>query len=173
MTATVAPTHSAVFASLRAFILGLISCEVIQGLGDRVATPKGGFIAITELFKTRLSTNVHAYDDPTPTTGTVQTGQAMRMTVQIDCYGKDSSAWATILSTMLRDDYACQTLAPVAQPLYADDPKMIPIVDGEQQYQQRWMVEAQLQVNAIVSTPMQFFDEVEVGLVEVDTTFPP
>lgn len=173
MTAVVAPATSTVFETLRAFILGLITCEVVKGLGNGVPTPKGGFITITEVYKSRLSTNRHAYADPTPVTGSVQATQPMKVAVQIDCYGKDSSEWATILSTMLRDDYACQALAPVAQPLHADDPKMMPMVDGEQQYQQRWMVEAVLQVNAAVTTPMQFFDVVDIDLAEVDVTFPP
>lgn len=172
MSANVAPTQVSLFTSLRALILTLIDCEVVQGLGNGVPTPLGGFITITELSKIRLATNTHIYADPTPTTGTTAAQQAMQVTVQIDCYGPESSDWAAILATMLRDEYACDLLAPVAQPLHADDPKMAPMINGEDQYDQRWMITAVLQVNPVVSLPMQFFEAVDLNLIEVDATYP-
>lgn len=173
MSATVSPTQSDLFTALRAFILGLIPCEVIQGLCNGAPMPLGGFIAMTELFRTRLSTNTHGYADPTPTTGTTSATQAMQATVQIDCYGPSSGDWAAILSTMLRDEYGCNALAPSVQPLSADDPKMMPLIDGEMQQEQRWVVTVLFQINPVVSVPMQFFDAVTVGLVDVDASYPP
>jgi hypothetical protein len=172
MTATVTPTQSDVFTALRTFILSLISCEVVRGLDNGVPMPLGGFIALTPLYQNRLSTNVDGYADPTPTTGSKTAQQATQSTIQIDCYGPDSGDWAVMLSTMLRDEYACLSMAPNVQPLHADDPKMLPIVDGEQQYEQRWAVTAVLQYNPIVSTPAQFFDAVSVDLVDVDVKYP-
>jgi len=158
MTATTTPTQTDLFTVLRAFILSLITCEVIQGLGNGVPMPLGGFICMTSLSQTRLSTNVNGYVDPVTTTGTRTARQATQHTVQIDCYGPDSSEWATILSTMLRDEYGCLALAPNVSPLSADDPKQSPLIDGEQQYEARWTLTALLQVNPTVSTPQQFFD---------------
>ena len=172
MSAIVTPTQSDLFTALRSFILGLISCEVIQGLGNGVPMPLGGFIAMTELFQNRLSTNIHNYADPTPTTGTVSAQQAMQVTVQIDCYGPSSAEWAVILSTLLRDEYGCNAMAPNVQPLNADDPKMMPLIDGEMQYEQRWTITALLQVNPVVSIPMQFFDQAQVVLIDVDEAYP-
>jgi hypothetical protein len=171
MTASVTPTQNDMFVVLQAFIVGLIGLDidhVVQGLGNGVAMPLGGFIVMTELFQNRLATNVSTYADPTPTTGAKSSQQSTQVTVQLDCYGPDSADWAAILSTMLRDEYACEALAPTVQPLHADDPKMLPLVDGEQQYEQRWTVSAVLQFNPVVSTPMQFFDEVHVDFVEAD-----
>ncbi|OYV48595.1 MAG: hypothetical protein B7X10_02855, partial [Burkholderiales bacterium 21-58-4] len=90
---------------------------------------------------------------------------------QIDCYGPLSSDWAAMLSTLLRDEYACDAMAGV-QPLSADDPKMVALVDGEQQYEERWSITALLQYNPATVTPMKFFDAVDVGLVNVDETYP-
>ena len=168
MAATVNPTQSAVFTALRSFILGLISCEVINGIDNNVPMPRGGFIVITALFNTRIATNAHAFADPTPTTGTTTTTQPTQHTVQVDCYGSDAAEWAAILSTMFRDEYGCLALAPNVQPLYADDPKMIPLITGEQEYLQRWMITAHLQYNATITIAQQFFDQAGVGIHSVD-----
>lgn len=172
MSATVSLTESAVFTALRAYILTLIPCEVIRSLGNGVPTPVGGFIALTTLSQTRLSTNVDSYADTTPTTGTKSAQQAIQYSIQIDCYGPLSGDWAAILSTLLRDEASCIALGPDVQPLDADDPKNMPIVNGEQQYVARWIVTALLQANPVVATPMQFFTSATVGLIDVDTNYP-
>lgn len=170
--ATVSISEQDVYTALRAFILGLITCEVVQGLGNGVPMPKGGFIAMTALFQERLETNIRSYADPTPTTGTVTSENHIQYTIQLDCYGPLSNDWAVILSTMLRDEYGCNALAPNLQPLHADEPHMMPLIDGEDQYEKRWMVEAVLQYNPAITTPMQFFDQAEAAIVDVDVTYP-
>ena len=127
---------------------------------------------MTALYQNRLSTNVDAYLDPTPTTGSKTARQAVQYTIQVDAYGPDSSDWATILSTMLRDEYACLSMAPNVQPLYCDDPRQMPLIDAESQWEQRWTINAVLQYNPVTSTPMQFFDAATVGLVDVDSRYP-
>lgn len=162
--ATSTPTSVTIFTAIRGLLLSLIDdCEVIKGLGNRTAMPAGGFIAMTMLFDTRLATNTHIYSDPTPETGTRNSKQQVQKTIQFDCYGVDSAEWAGILSTMLRDDYSCRYLEEFnIQPIDADDPKLMPIIDGEQQYLHRWVVTARFQVNLDVLVPQQFFDEAVV-----------
>ena len=169
---TISPTQSEVFTALRAFILSLITCEVVQGLGNGVPMPKDAFISMTPLSQGRLSTNVSTYDDPTPTTGSKSVQQAIKYAIQIDCYGPLSSDWAATLSTMLRDEISCDAMGPTVQPLYADDPTQAALVNGEEQYEQRWIFKALLQYNPVVSSPMQFFDAASVALVEVDAKYP-
>jgi hypothetical protein len=77
---------------------------------------------------------------------------------------------------MLRDDYAMAQFSTSGfdvTPLYADDPKQVPFLNGEQQYETRWIVEAVLQVNPVVSVPQQFMDAASITLVEVDAAYPP
>lgn len=167
------PTQDDLFIALRAFIMSLITCEVVQGLGNGVPMPAGPFIAMTGLFQNRLSTNISSYVDPVTTTGTKSAQQSVQYTVQIDCFGPLSSDWATTISTMLRDDYGCAALAPAVQPLYADDPKMIPLIDGEQQYEQRWSVTAALQYNPVITVPQQFADALSFEqIVDVPVSYP-
>lgn len=78
-----------------------------------------------------------------------------------------------MLETLLRDETACVALAPTCQPLYSSDATLVPLDDDEQQYEQRWMIEAVLQYNPVTTTPMQFANTLEVTLINVDETYPP
>jgi hypothetical protein len=57
--------------------------------------------------------------------------------------------------------------------LHADEAKQIPFVNAEDQYEDRWIVEVDLQVNAVVTAPQEFADAARVGLVDVDAVYPP
>lgn len=165
MTALVSITQEAVFTALRTFILSLIDCEVIQGLGNRVSTPTGSFIAMTAINQKRLSTNISVYTDPGVNPGTRGAMQPSQITIQVDCYGAESQDWAIILTTMLRDPYGCDSMAPTVQPLYADDPIQLALTDAEAEYEQRWLITAVLQYNPVVTLPQQFADVFEIELV--------
>ena len=167
MTAPVSITQSAIFTAVRAYILGLITCEVVDGLDNGVPMPLNPFIAITALYAKRVSTNINSTSDPTPTTGAVNHEDHVEYAIQIDCYGPLSSDWASIICALWRDEYAVIAMAPACVPLYADDPKMIPAVDAEQNFEQRWLIEASVQYNPVVQTPMQFFTAATVNLVDV------
>jgi len=94
--------------------------------------------------------------------GTKAVTQAIEWTVQLDCYGVQSMQWANILTTLFRDEFSCSALKPYIQPLGADDPISLPLINGEQQYEQRWVVEAKFQYNSITTVPQQFFDRAVV-----------
>lgn len=103
--------------------------------------------------------------------------QPTKVLIQCDVHGPNSGDNAQIISTLFRDDYAVEAFEGLnlgdITPLYADDPKQVPFLNAEQQYEDRWVVEAFLQVNAVVTVPQQFADEVDVGLVDVDVVYPP
>lgn len=173
MTATVTPSLEAIFTVLGGFITGLIGCEVVRGLQNGVPMPKRPFISMTELFQNRLSTNVSAYNDPVTQVGARSTMQPTQYTIQVDCYGPDSGDWATILTTMFRDPYGCDQLGPDVSPLYADDPRQAPLINGEENYERRWVITAVMQYNPVVSIPQQFAGALEAGIINVDATYPP
>lgn len=136
------------YTAIRRFILSVIpeTNDVLQGIQNQVAMPDKPFIAMTTLFSDRISTNRFDYDF-----GKKDIVQPQKWTVQIDCYGEPSNAWATLLTTLLRDEYSCSQFPENIQPLYADDPKHLPIVNSEQQYEKRWMIAACFQVNPKMS----------------------
>lgn len=176
MPATISPPLTDLYTAVKAFLVDILPVDpdfVIQGLGNRTAMPAGPCVVMTAILNGRLRTNQVTWDenDPAPTELTAE--QGVQVTMQIDCYGSDSMDWAEIIATLWRDDYGCTALAPTCQPLFSDDPRQIPLIDSEMQYEARWLVSAQLQYNPVVSTPSQFADTLSVALVNVDEKFPP
>jgi hypothetical protein len=176
MSVTVAPTNSDVLTALRSFVLGIVgqNIPVVRGLSNRVAMPppKPGFVVIQPLFQSRLRWNIDDWDmaGSNPTSGTSEQGIELR--VQIDCYGPSSPNWAAMISTLFRDNYGCQALAPNCQPLYADEARMVPLVDAEEQYEERWMVDARLQWNPVTTVAQDFAGSVAgVNLINVPEAY--
>jgi hypothetical protein len=186
MTDTIAPSiygNTGVLASLRAFILSVLPIpagytapvQVIQGLQNRVAMPaQPYFVVITPLFTSRLEWNLRAYlDTYTDAGGTAAITQQTQIDVQIDCYGPSAGDWATMLSTLLFDEVACDALTPTCQPLYVEGPRLMPWVDGEAQYETRYTLTVALQYSAVTTIPQQFASVVNADLIDVDVVYPP
>ena len=109
--------------------------------------------------------------------GVLDALQPIDFTIQLDVHGPSSADNAHIASTMLRDEYAVNAFASYGRdvvPLYAEDPLQVPFVNDQNQYENRWVVQSHLQVNATVDDiPQQFFESVVVGLIDVDAKYPP
>lgn len=93
--------------------------------------------------------------------------QPVEVTVQIDIHGPSSADNAQIITTLLRDEYAFDQFAASGfdvSPLYANDPRQMPFSNGEQQIENRWVVDAVLQCNPVLTVPQQFADELEVTI---------
>lgn len=155
-----------VFAALRSFILTLVNCEVIRGQTNRVPMPKGDFVMMTPAYMAQLETNVATYRD-IPNLGFQDIRRAARFDIQIDSYGAAACDRATTLSMMMRSEYACQAFAainPEIQPLYADDPRQMPLITGEEQYLERWTFTAAIQFNPVISIPQEFAERITPNL---------
>lgn len=160
MSATIDIVQSDIFSALGNLLAGIVStdCEIVHGLDNGVATPLGDFVVFTPFFMQRLSTNETKYADPTPTTGTKGSIQHLQYTFQIDCYGHNAADNAAKITTLWRDDYSCQLLGTICQPLTHTTPKLMPWISSERNYVQRFEFEVTLQYNQKTTTPMQFFD---------------
>jgi len=122
--------------------------------------------------------------------------QPTEWTIQIDVYGPNSADNAAMISTLFRDDFAIESFtnsnsaAPpgwqnippggtisvfydAVRPLYADDPRQMSQVFGEQQWEQRWTVDACMQANQIVVAPQQFAGALKVNPIDVPLVYPP
>ena len=182
MPATISLTETQTMTALRAVLLGIVPAgvEVIRAQQNRVPEPVGpDFVLLTPILRTRLATNVDTYTDAplaAPPVGTRNSLAPMQITVQIDVHGPASADNAQMISTLLRDEYGCIAFAATGydvQPLYADDPRETAFENGEQQTEYRWSVDAVLQANPVIGTPHDFADVLNVGLIEVDATYPP
>lgn len=102
--------------------------------------------------------------------------QELQFGVQLDIHGPNSLDNSTIVSTLFRDAQAVDffnALNPNITPLYSQDPAQIPFINAEDQYENRWIVIAEMQVNATVLVPQQFAGALNIELIEIDSTFPP
>ena len=118
----------------------------------------------------------------TMSSGATSITQGAQVTVQLDFHSAnntDAGDMAQTVSTLLRDAYGVDLFAALAPPLngvvplYADDPKQMPFLDAEQQWEWRFVLQAEFQVNQVVVVPTQYADVVEVDVVSVLAEFPP
>lgn len=108
--------------------------------------------------------------------GDTQFVQPTQITVQVDVHGPNSSDNAQVISTLFRDAYTFDALggnAGIICPLYADDPKEVPFMNAEQQFETRWIVTALFQANQTVTvTGQQFATQVTIPLHPVPEIVP-
>lgn len=158
-----------IFTALGNLIAVLIpGVEIIRGLGNGVPMPLPSFICMTAAGQRRLATNETTYNGASQKTLT----NFKEFRVQIDFYGPLSSEWANTVETVLRDDYAVTSMGPLVTPLYCDDAQMVPLENGEKQYEERWMMTAAFEFNPDVVLPQQSATTLVVVPVNVEATYP-
>lgn len=177
MALTITPVLDDLFAPLGTFIKTVIptGVPVVQLPTNRASMPPPvpGFVGMRFVQTPRISTNVNRWDDQDPLADEMRIEVSTRIVAQLDCYGASSGDWAQMLVAVLRDEYGVLGLAPRMSPLFADDPRFAPLIDGEEEYEQRWIVNANLQYNPVTSTDMQFANEANAVLINVDESYPP
>lgn len=179
MVVVLAPSQSDIMAALRGFLLSILppGVVVIAGQSNRVPEPAGSnYVVMTPIMRTRLSTNIDIYADPETQIGSRSIQTATRATIQIDAHGPGASDNTQVILAMFRDSFACEAFGKSSftiQPLFTSDPRQMPFINDQQQYEDRWTLDAELQVNPVVSTTQQFADTLSAGLIEVDAAYPP
>lgn len=116
--------------------------------------------------------------------GRTEIEQGAEVVVQLDFHDASMASGdaAAIITTGFRDEYATQFFEDLGAsdavydgiaPLYADDGRLVPFINENQQHEWRWIVEVHLQANKVVMVPTQYADSVEITPVSVDASFPP
>lgn len=176
MSATISIKQDDLTTALRGFLLSLVDVEVFLAQENLVPMPNEDFITMTPMFITGLSTNRVAYNDPGVGAGSEMTQRSNQWRCQLDFYGNTAAEMAAIVGTMIRSEYAAnwfkQNNMPVT-PLYAGEPHQTTMINAEQQYESRWTLDFIAQFNAVVTTPLYFFDEIEVTAIAADLKYPP
>lgn len=177
---SIAPVDDILYTRLGNFlqiVLGVV--PVIRGLDNRVPMPDAPFAAMTPVGNDRIwmIANGDNYTRPAPlpapNNGTRNFEHHIGYRVQLDFYGPASRDWAAQVFTLITSDYGVEKLAPEVSPLQCTEPLQLPLVNGEEQFEQRWSFTASLQYNSVVSVPQEFAEQLEIGLIEVDSTYPP
>lgn len=168
-------TLTDVFTALRTFLVGVVSdgTEVVQGQANRVPMPQGAdFIVMTPIRFEQMAQTVHALTIPAGANGlgTDEISRSTGIHLQLDVYGPASAENAGVITTLLRDSYGAEALAPSGlSPLYAEDPFQLPLVAGEQQWIQRWTIRIALHGHIAVTVPQAFADTLITELSEVSS----
>lgn len=93
---------------------------------------------------------------------------------QVDVHGPNAADNAQTISALFHDDYAFQQFKTSGfgdvSPLYTDEPKQVPFITGEQQYELRWMVMAYVEANQVIVPPQDFMDQLAVITIGSDST---
>ena len=110
--------------------------------------------------------------------GTANAEQYTQISIQLDVHGPSSGDNSQVIATLFWDQDAFQVITTQGfdiAPLYCSDPRQIPFINAEQQYEDRYVIDIELQANPIVQTPIQFADELELGplgIVNVTAEYP-
>lgn len=163
---TPALTEDAIFTALRAFLLAVLpdGVEVVQGQDNGVPEPVAGdHVVMTADRRTQLAQTAHEWNGAG---GTIGVARSSALHFRLDIYGPNSADNGQVITTLFRDAYGCDFFRPYGmQPLYCDDGQQMPLVNGEFQYEGRWMIRATLQANILVTTPAQFADTITPEIV--------
>lgn len=114
---------------------------------------------------------VYVYGTPYLSLGTAGILQPVEVVIQCDVHGPASGDNAQIISTYLRDDAGVQAFRALVsgiEPLYADDPRQIPFINGEAQFEERWCIDVHLQANPVITTSAQFATALSLSLYPVE-----
>lgn len=99
---------------------------------------------------------------------------ASEVHIQVDVHGPNSIANTAMIDTIFRDARGVDLFAGTGiTPLFADEPRQMPFLNAEQQYEVRVVVTLHLQVNFKMELPQQFADQLDVTLIEVNSAYPP
>lgn len=107
--------------------------------------------------------------------GVVTMLQPTRVTVQLDVHGPASADNVQIISTAWRDSYAVDQFSTSGfdvAPLYASEPRQVPFMNSEQQFENRWVIDVVMQANQIVTVPQQFADQLQSTSTDVPSKYP-
>lgn len=148
-------------------------CGDVWGAQDnRVPMEKGQFCILTPLRFERLSTTRSVNQDTgDPSTSAMGWTEVRRADIQVDIYGPDAGDRAITLETVFSSDYGYDGIKARDEriaPLYSTAAIQAPMIDAEQQWQERYMLTISLQVHMTASFPQDYFDKANIKAKLVD-----
>jgi hypothetical protein len=111
--------------------------------------------------------------------GSEQVLTETQITIQVDFHSADLATAGNMAETvvaLLRSDFGVNNFAasnPGIVPLYCEDPRQLPFLNAEQQYETRWVVETILQMQQVLTIPEQFADSAKLTVIDVEAAYGP
>nr|WP_174506079.1 hypothetical protein [Acinetobacter sp. Marseille-Q1620] len=147
-------THQDLYTEVRAYLLGLFHCDVVQGQQNGSPLPKDGIVMMI-LFEKDIGTVVDFYEENEDVTY-VQGGR--QATLQLDFYGDQAQSRASKVALLWKNQYSTSRLRH-CQPLYGKEPQNMNFINEQSNYETRWMLELVLQYNPETSFEQTFLDQ--------------
>ena len=142
-----------------------VPTPIIRGQANRVPPPVPAFVVVTEIHRANLDTPVFINSaDPNIQQATVTNSK--QIDIQIDFYGVDSANWSAAVETVFRSPYAPDQFPTGMAPLFCSDAQQAPLITGEEQYENRWVLTASLEYNPDVTVPQQSATELRTTIFE-------
>jgi hypothetical protein len=99
-----------------------------------------------------------------------------KLTVQVDVHGPASGDNTKIIEGLLYSEYGFDAITAATAfgvaPLSISDPIQAPFINQEQQYEYRWTMDVDLQIDPVITTPQDFADRIAPTIVPVDIFYP-
>lgn len=156
--------------------------EVARAQVNRVPTPSvADYVIMTPTHRDIIEIPVVTWDTTNSAPVVINMASPVKETVQLDIHGPNSPDTTWVIASALRsfvgsDLFRNCPLLPsgaVIEPLYTENPRQIPFINGEQQYENRWIVEVALQADINITISQDFASALVAGTVPVDLTYPP
>ncbi|QGX89628.1 hypothetical protein BHJ80_16730 [Escherichia coli] len=116
---------------------------------------------MTGIDVTGLSTAVVAYSAPAQAgEGSQHITRTTKWRCQLDFYGPHAADNAQVLATLFRSEFSVRLFRQgggLISPLYCSEPFNTTFPNGQQQYEPRWTLDIQMQINPVVTTSLMFW----------------
>lgn len=172
-----AVSYGELFVGSPIFGVGVADGTVITGLGSGTGGAGTYTVSPSQVVGSRQMS-----------AGTATLMQPTLIVYQLDVHSATlgpGSDMAQAISTALRDPYAVSFFmsadspgigpaAGLVYPIDADEPRQVPFINENQQFETRWVIEARFQANQTLSNiPQQFAASATITVVEVEAAFGP
>lgn len=168
-------TEDQVFIAMNDFLESIVieGTEIIKAQVNRTPEPSSeNFVLTTAALRSRLATNINIYDIDGEKNAMQQ---KIQFSMQLDIHGPIGGDNAQVITTYFRSQEGVALFAEndfEIVPLYTSEPKQIPFTNGENQWEDRWVISAEMQINPSVVIDQQFAKTMNVRVIEVDATYP-
>jgi hypothetical protein len=164
----------AVIDVLAAFVQPFVgvATPIIRGQQNRVPPPVTAgqpdplaFVKLQEIFQSDLETPT-MLQDPTVSVQQASISTPTKIAIQVDFYGISAWDWCKAIKAVYRSAYAPAQFPDGMKPLYSDDGHQIPLITGEEQYENHVALTAWLQYNPVVTVPQQSATVLATNIIE-------
>jgi hypothetical protein len=151
-------------------VLGLDLAHVLLAYDNNVAQQTGSYVNYFSLRTKNLATPVLINVGTNYQSNTASDEDEY----QIDCYGPTAKDFAMTLYLLARSDSTSEwfvnNVGITIDVIDADEPTHLPIVNEENQYEERWTMRIRFSVPTVITTPQDFMTTAIIEpLVNVST----